>query len=113
MAREFLERGDLDGPGCLVVDIRMPGENGLVLQQVLVHQSCAIPVIYITGNGDIPMAVLAMKRGAVDFLTKPFNDQELLDAFRGTELQRSTWIMRLYPYHVLLDTPGECQSRWL
>ena len=83
----------------------MPGENGLVLQQLLVHQSCAIPVIFITGNGDIPMAVLAMKRGAVDFLTKPFNAQELLDAFRGTELQRSTWIMRLYPYHVLPDTP--------
>jgi FixJ family two-component response regulator len=79
-AREFLERGDLDGLGCLVVDVRMPGENGLDLQQVLVAQGHTIPIIFITGHGDIAMAVRAMKMGAVDFLTKPFDDQALLDA---------------------------------
>jgi FixJ family two-component response regulator len=79
-AREFLKRGDLDGLGCLVVDVRMPGENGLDLQQVLVAQGHTIPIIFITGHGDIAMAVRAMKMGAVDFLTKPFDDQALLDA---------------------------------
>jgi FixJ family two-component response regulator len=79
-AREFLERGDLDGLGCLVVDVRMPGESGLDLQQVLVAQGRTIPMIFITGHGDIAMAVRAMKMGAVDFLTKPFDDQALLDA---------------------------------
>jgi len=79
-AREFLERGDLDGLGCLVLDVRMPGENGLDLQQALVAQGNTIPIIFITGHGDIAMAVRAMKMGAVDFLTKPFDDQALLDA---------------------------------
>ena len=76
----FLERGDLDGLGCLVVDVRMPGESGLDLQQTLADQGRAIPMIFITGHGDISMAVRAMKMGAVDFLTKPFDDQVLLDA---------------------------------
>ena len=79
-AREFLERRDLASLGCLVVDVRMPGENGLDLQQVLVAQGHTIPIIFITGHGDIAMAVRAMKMGAVDFLTKPFDDQALLDA---------------------------------
>ena len=79
-AREFLECGDLDGLGCLVADVRMPGESGLDLQQVLVAQGRTLPVIVITGHGDIAMAVRAMKMGAVDFLTKPFDDQALLDA---------------------------------
>ena len=79
-AREFLDRGDLDGLGCLVVDVRMPGESGLDLQQTLADQGRAIPMIFITGHGDIAMAVRAMKMGAVDFLTKPFDDQVLLDA---------------------------------
>jgi two-component system, LuxR family, response regulator FixJ len=79
-AREFLERGDPDSLGCLVVDVRMPGESGLDLQQVLVAQGRTIPMIFITGHGDIAMAVHAMKMGAVDFLTKPFDDQALFDA---------------------------------
>ena len=79
-AREFLEHEDLDGLGCLVLDVRMPGENGLDLQQALVAQGNTIPIIFITGHGDIAMAVRAMKMGAVDFLTKPFDDQALLDA---------------------------------
>jgi FixJ family two-component response regulator len=81
-ACEFLERGGLDGLGCLVVDVRMPGESGLDLQQTLADQGRVIPLIFITGHGDIPMAVRAMKMGAVDFLTKPFDDQVLLDAIQ-------------------------------
>ena len=79
-AREFLEHGDLVRPSCLVLDIRMPGQNGLDLHESLVAAGRDIPVVFITGNGDIPMAVRAMKAGAVDFLAKPFDDKELLDA---------------------------------
>ncbi len=80
-AREFLERGiGGAGPCCLVLDIRMPGQSGLDLHQTLTASGRQIPVVFITGNGDIPMAVRAMKAGAVDFLAKPFDDQELLDA---------------------------------
>jgi len=81
-AREFLQREASDGLGCLVLDVRMPGESGLDLQQILVAQGRNIPVIFITGHGDIAMAVRAMKMGAVDFLTKPFDDQVLLDAIQ-------------------------------
>ena len=80
--REFLERGDLDGAGCLVLDIRMPGESGLDLHQALVDQGWALPVVFITGNGNIPMTMLAIPRDAVDVLTKPFDDQTLLDAIQ-------------------------------
>ena len=79
-AREFLARGDYDRLGCLVLDVRMPGQNGLDLQEVLVESHHDIPVIFITGHGDIPMAVRAMKAGAVDFLPKPFDAQALFDA---------------------------------
>ena len=79
-ARDFLARGDYDRPGCLVLDVRMPGQSGLDLQRVLVESHHDIPIIFITGHGDIPMAVRAMKAGAVDFLPKPFDAQALLDA---------------------------------
>jgi FixJ family two-component response regulator len=79
-ARDFLARGDYDRPGCLVLDVRMPGQSGLDLHRVLVESHHDIPVIFITGHGDIPMAVRAMKAGAVDFLPKPFDAQTLLDA---------------------------------
>ena len=81
-AREFLEvRPNETGPCCVVLDVRMPGLSGLDLQEELSKRaSYVIPIIFITGHGDIPMTVRAMKRGAVDFLTKPFNDQQLLDA---------------------------------
>jgi len=78
-AREFLE-GDTDRPGCLVLDVRMPGMTGLDLQETLVAAGRRIPIIFITGHGDIPMAVRTMKAGAVDFLAKPFEDRALLDA---------------------------------
>jgi len=79
-AREFLGSGDYDRASCLVLDVRMPGQSGLELQTVLEEAGYHIPVIFITGHGDIPMAVRAIKAGAVDFLTKPFDDQTFLDA---------------------------------
>jgi two-component system response regulator FixJ len=78
-AREFLARHDASQPSCLLLDIRMPGMSGLELQQALNLRGQIIPVIFITGHGDVPMAVEAMKNGAFDFLQKPFRDQELID----------------------------------
>ena len=79
-AREFLTHQPPDAPGCLVLDVRLPGLSGLDLQRELAGAHITMPIIFITGHGDIPMTVQAMKAGAVEFLTKPFRDQELLDA---------------------------------
>ncbi|RCS21906.1 DNA-binding response regulator [Phyllobacterium salinisoli] len=79
-SRELLELELPDRPGCLVLDVRMPGSSGLDLQHQLASRGNAKPIIFLTGHGDIPMTVQAMKAGAVDFLTKPFRDQNLLDA---------------------------------
>src|SRR5258708_26410295 len=79
-AKEFLRSRRQDGPSCLVLDVRLPGVNGLDFQRQLADAGIQIPVIFVTGNGDIPMTVRAMKSGAVEFLTKPFRDQDLLDA---------------------------------
>jgi len=79
-AREFLEQRSDQRPACLVLDVRMPGQTGLDLRDDLQAAGCRIPVIFITGHGDIPMAVQAMKAGAVDFLTKPFDEDVLLHA---------------------------------
>ena len=81
-AQEFLKRQRPEVPACLVLDVRMPGLSGLDLQRELGMAKNGIPVIFITGHGDIPMSVRAMKAGAVEFLTKPFRDQELLDAIQ-------------------------------
>jgi len=78
-ALEFLEHYDSGRHACLVADIRMPGLSGLELQQRLNEQRAGIPVIFITGHGDVPMAVTAMKAGAADFIQKPFRDQDLID----------------------------------
>jgi len=77
---EFLEKGPAQGPGCLVLDIRLPGVSGLDFQDQLKGKGVHLPVILMTGHGDIPMSVRGMKAGAVDFLTKPFRDQDMLDA---------------------------------
>lgn len=77
---EFLDADVLDGPGCLILDVRMPGASGLDLQHHLAQSASPKPIIFLTGHGDIPMTVQAMKAGAVDFLTKPVRDQTLLDA---------------------------------
>jgi FixJ family two-component response regulator len=79
-AREFMSSKRTDQPSCLVLDVRLPGINGLDFQKELVDAGVHLPVIFITGHGDIPMTVKAMKSGAVEFLTKPFRDQDLLDA---------------------------------
>ena len=79
-AQEFLRSKRQDGPSCLVLDVRLPGVNGLDFQRQLADAGIQIPIIFVTGHGDIPMTVRAMKSGAVEFLTKPFRDQDLLDA---------------------------------
>ena len=78
--QEFLRGRQPDRPSCLVLDVRLPGVNGLDFQRELANAGVRIPIIFITGHGDIPMTVKAMKSGAVEFLTKPFRDQDLLDA---------------------------------
>ncbi len=82
-AQEFLRSNRPDGPSCLVLDVRLPGISGLDFQRELADAGVRIPIIFITGHGDIPMTVKAMKSGAVEFLTKPFRDQDLLDAGIG------------------------------
>jgi FixJ family two-component response regulator len=81
-AEEFLRSKQPDGPSCLVLDVSLPGISGLDFQHQLADAGIQIPIIFITGHGDIPMTVRAMKSGAVEFLTKPFHDQDLLDAIR-------------------------------
>jgi FixJ family two-component response regulator len=81
-AEEFLRSKRPDGPSCLVLDVRLPGVNGLDLQRQLAEAGIRIPIIFLTGYGDIPMTVKAMKSGAVEFLTKPFIDEDLLSAVR-------------------------------
>jgi FixJ family two-component response regulator len=111
-AKEFLARGLPDGPSCLVLDVRLPGLSGLDLQQELITANKSIPIIFITGHGDIPMSVRAMKAGAVEFLPKPFRDRDLLDAVqRAIELdgkalkQRSNIALLRSRYQTL--TPRE------
>jgi FixJ family two-component response regulator len=90
-AQEFLHSERPDAPACLVLDIRLPGLSGLDLQQELAAASVDLPIIFVTGHGDIPMSVRAMKAGAVEFLTKPFREQDLLEAIqRGIERNRIT-----------------------
>jgi len=81
-AEEFLESSGSDGPSCLVLDVSLPGVDGLELQQKLANAGLLIPLIFITGHGDIPMTVKAIKSGAVEFLTKPFIDRDLLNAIQ-------------------------------
>ena len=82
-AQEFMRAQRPDAPGCLVLDVRLPGMSGLAFQQELVKASVALPVIFLTGYGDVPMTARAMKAGAAEFLTKPFDEQVLLDAIHA------------------------------
>jgi RNA polymerase sigma factor (sigma-70 family) len=86
-ADNFLHKNLPDAPSCLVLDVRLPGLSGLDFQRELATRKISIPIVFLTGHGDIPMSVRAMKAGAVEFLTKPFRDQELLDAV-GIALER-------------------------
>jgi FixJ family two-component response regulator len=79
-AADFLARENADAPGCLVLDVRLPGVNGLDFQTQLAAMENRLPIVFMTGHGDIPMSVRAMKAGALDFLAKPFRDQDMLDA---------------------------------
>ncbi len=94
-AQDFLDTYDASRTGCLVLDIRMPGMSGLELHEHLLELQAPVPIVFITGHGDIPMAVEAMKRGALDFIRKPFRDQELLDriqeALSVDEAQRAEY----------------------
>jgi len=85
--QEFLKNTRPEGPSCLVLDVRLPGKSGLDFQQELNAANINLPIVFLTGHGDIPMSVRAMKAGAVEFLTKPFREQDLLDAVQ-TALQR-------------------------
>ena len=97
-AAEFLAEYDPDCPGCLILDIRMPGMSGMELQQKLIDMRAILPIIFITGHGDIPMAVEAMQRGAIDFIPKPFRDNELLDrinkALEDDRINRESMVKR-------------------
>ena len=113
-AHEFLQSRRPDIPACLILDVRMPGLSGLDLQRDLSEANIYIPIIFITGHGDIPMSVRAMKAGAVEFLTKPFRDQDLLDAIqqaldrdRLLRSQRADNAELLNRYHSL--TPRETE----
>jgi FixJ family two-component response regulator len=81
--QQFLDEHDANASGCLVLDVAMPKINGLELQQILIAQNSELPIIFLTGHGDIPMSVRAIKRGAVDFLTKPVNDSDLISAIQN------------------------------
>ena len=107
-AQGFLRSKRPDGPSCLVLDVRLPGVSGLDFQRELADAGIQIPIIFITGHGDIPMTVKAMKSGAVEFLTKPFRDQDLLDAIyealdrdRATRQERSKFAELLKRYEAL------------
>jgi FixJ family two-component response regulator len=96
--REFLASERVHSPGCLVLDVRLPGTSGLDFQKDLAARNVEIPIIFLTGHADIPMTVQAMKSGASDFLTKPFRDQELLDAIQkaiGRDRERRAQELRL------------------
>jgi len=89
--QEFLLTERPDAPSCLVLDVRLPGQGGLDFQRALNERNLALPIVFLTGHGDIPMAVRAMKAGAIEFLTKPFREQDLLDAVQAAlDRDRST-----------------------
>jgi len=113
-AEEFLRVARPEVPACLVLDVRLPGVSGLDLQQKLVEAGLLIPVVFITGHGDIPMTVRAMKAGAVEFLPKPFREQDLLDAIqrairqdRSARQQRAEMLALRRRYESLTPREGE------
>jgi FixJ family two-component response regulator len=112
--RELLDSELPDRPGCLILDVRMPGSSGLDLQNRLAASENAKPIIFLTGHGDIPMTVRAMKAGAVDFLTKPVRDQTLLDAVaagiaRDVEQRASARVVKQHAERLATLTPRERQ----
>jgi FixJ family two-component response regulator len=118
-AQDFLRGKRPDAPSCLVLDVRLPGVSGLDFQHKLIEAGIQIPIIFITGHGDIPMTVKAMKSGAVEFLTKPFRDQDLLDAIqlalaRDREARRQqNEISELQKRHAMLTAREQEVMRWV
>jgi len=111
-AQDFIERHNADAPGCLLLDVRMPGLSGLELQDHLRSEACMLPIIFVTGYGDVPMTARAMKAGAVDFLQKPFNEQELLEAIeralaRNCQMRQEQAERRKVQMRLRLLTPRE------
>jgi len=111
-AQDFIERRNADAPGCLLLDVRMPGLSGLELQDHLRSKACMLPIIFLTGCGDVPMTARAMKAGAVDFLQKPFNEQELLEAIeralaRNCQMRQEQAERRKVQMRLRLLTPRE------
>ena len=107
---EFLRSKPPDAPGCLVLDVRLPGMSGLTFQKELAKKGLPLPVIFVTGHGDIPMSVRAMKAGAVEFLSKPFHDQDLLDAIHAAierDRKRRREAVRLAELRKRFDTLSE------
>ena len=110
-AQDFLQSQRRDGPACLVLDVRMPGLNGMDLQRELTKSNFRVPIIFITGHGDIPMSVRAMKAGAVEFLTKPFRAPVLIDAIRSaierdrSDLEKQSEIRELRERYNQLSPP--------
>jgi FixJ family two-component response regulator len=108
---DFLKSGRPAGPTCLVLDVRLPGQSGLDFQRELTLANIQIPIIFMTGHGDIPMSVQAMKGGAIEFLTKPFRDQDLLDAIHvGLEHDRE-WLENEKSLSTLRARFGSLTSR--
>lgn len=111
-AQEFLDDFDAQQPGCIVLDVRMPGMSGLELQEKLAEEGATIPIIFITAHGDVPMAVSAIKRGAMDFIQKPFRDQELIDKIqaalcRDAEVREAMTDRERFKGRIALLTPRE------
>ncbi|MQX41798.1 response regulator [Sinorhizobium meliloti] len=104
-ARAFLDSGQYNEPGCLVLDVRLPGMSGLEFQELLVERGVTMPIVFMTGHGDIPMTVRTMKAGAVDFLTKPFREQDMLDALQ-TALKKDLKI------RAELDQTADARNRY-
>lgn len=118
-AEDFLQFKKYKRPGCVVLDIRMPGLSGIDLQEEIFKRQIFLPIIFITGHGDIPTSVHAMKKGAVDFLTKPFNDKELLNAIdkalkKDVENVKNTKIVASIQRRIKTLTPREFEIlRWI
>jgi len=111
-AQDFLDSYDPARPGCLVLDVRMPGMSGLELQDMLLKQGITIPVIIITGHADVPVAVQTLKKGAMDFLEKPFSDQVLLERIRDAvsqdaEIRKERTVQEAVQQRIAMLTPRE------
>ena len=109
--QDFLRHKVPDGPSCLLLDVRLPGMSGLEVQQKLTEAGVRMPIIFITGHGDIPMTVQAMKSGAVEFLTKPFRDQDLIDAIQQALKRESEMRQQQHDTHELKERYGTLTAR--